>query len=347
MERLKAARLHEYNKPLRIEDVDYPRLEGRFDVIVRIAGAGVCHTDLHLVQGMWHELLQPKLPYTLGHENVGYIEEVAEGVEGLEKGDPVILHPAVTDGTCLACRAGEDMHCENLEFPGLNIDGGFAEFMRTSHRSVIKLPKDISREKLVEMAPLADAGITAYRAVKKAARTLYPGAYVAIVGVGGLGHIAVQLLKVMTPATVIALDVKEEKLKLAERLGADHVVDARRDPVKQVMELTRGRGVNVAMDFVGSQATVDYTPYLLGRMGRLIIVGYGGELRFPTIRVISSEVSFEGSLVGNYVELHELVTLALQGKVRVEVDIHKLDEINDVLERLEKGEVLGRAVLIP
>ena len=344
---MKAARLHEYNKPLRIDDVDYPKLEGRFNVIVRIAGAGVCHTDLHLVQGMWHEILKPQLPYTLGHENVGYIEEVAEGVEGLEKGDPVILHPAVTDGTCLACRAGEDMHCENLVFPGLNIDGGFAEFMRTSHRSVIKLPKDIEREKLIEMAPLADAGITAYRAVKKALRSLYPGSYAAVIGVGGLGHIAIQLLKAMSPTTVIAIDVKEEKLKLAEKLGADHVVDATRDPVGQVMDITKGRGVNVAFDFVGAQATLDYGPQLLSRMGRLIIVGYGGQLRFPSIRIIASEISFEGSLVGNYVELYELVTLALQGKVSVVVERHKLDEVNDVLERLERGEVLGRAVLTP
>ena len=344
---MRAARLHEYNKPLRIDEVDYPKLEGRFNVIVKVAGAGVCHTDLHLQQGMWHEILNPRLPYTLGHENVGYIEEVADGVEGLKKGDPVILHPAVTDGTCLACRAGEDMHCENLVFPGLNVDGGFAEYMRTSHRSVIKLPRDISRDKLVEMAPLADAGITAYRAVKKASKTLYPGSYVAVIGVGGLGHIAVQLLREMTTATIIAVDVKEEKLKLAEQLGADHVVDASRDPVGQIMDLTGGRGVNVALDFVGSQATMDYGPKLLGRMGRLIIVGYGGELRFPSIRIISTEISFEGSLVGNYVELYELVTLALQGKVRVIVEKHKLEEVNEVLERLERGEVLGRAVLTP
>lgn len=344
---MRAARLHEYNKPLRIDDVDYPRIEGRFNVIVRIAGAGVCHTDLHLIQGMWHELLKPKTPYTLGHENVGYIEEVGEGVEGLEKGDPVILHPAVTDGTCLACRSGEDMHCENLVFPGLNVDGGFAEFMRTSHRSVIKLPRGIEGERLVEMAPLADAGITAYRAVKKASKTLYPGSYVAVIGVGGLGHIAIQLLKALTPATVIALDVREEKLRLAEKLGADHVVDATRDPVGQVMELTKGKGVAVAMDFVGSQATIDYGPSLLGRMGRLIIVGYGGQIRFPTIRVIASEISFEGSLVGNYVELYELVTLALQGKVRVETEKYRLEEINHALEKLERGEVTGRAVIIP
>lgn len=344
---MKAARLFEYNKPLRIVDVGYPKIEDRYNVVVRVAGAGVCHTDLHLQQGMWHEILRPTLPYTLGHENVGYIEEVGEGVEGLEKGDPVILHPAMTDGTCPACRAGEDMHCENLIFPGLSVDGGFAEYMRTSSRSVVKLPRGIDREKLIDMAPLADAGITAYRAVRKASRTLTPGSYVAVIGVGGLGHIGVQLLKELTPAYIIALDVREDKLRLAEKLGAHHVVDASRDPVGQVMEITGGKGVNVAIDFVGSQATIDYGPNLLARTGRLIIVGYGGELRFPSIRIIATEISFEGSLVGNYTELTELVRLALDGKVSVATERHALDEVNEVLERLEKGEVLGRAVLVP
>jgi D-arabinose 1-dehydrogenase-like Zn-dependent alcohol dehydrogenase len=344
---LRAARLYEYNKPLRIEDVPYPKLEGPFDVIVRIAGAGVCHTDMHLIQGMWHEMLRPKLPYTLGHENTGYVEEVAPNVVGFEKGDPVILHPLITCGRCWACRSGEDMHCESGIFPGLFVDGGFAEYLRTGHRTLIKLPRDISRDKLVEMAPLADAGITAYRAVKKALRSLYPGSYVAVIGVGGLGHLAIQMLKALSQAYVVALDVREDKLELAAKLGADYVVNARRDPVGEVSKITGGRGVNVAIDFFGGQATLDYGLKLIGRMGRFIVVGYGGEIRFPSIRMIATEVSIEGSLVGSYIELRELVNLYLKGAVRVFIEKHPLEEVNHVLERLEKGEVQGRAVLIP
>lgn len=344
---MRAARLHSYGSPLRVEDVDYPRLEGRFDVIIRIAGAGVCHTDLHIVQGMWRDIAKPRLPYILGHENTGYVEEVAPGVVGFERGDPVILHPLITCGRCLACRSGEDMHCEDSLFPGLNVDGGFAEYMRTSHRSLIKLPRGLERSKLVEMAPLADAGITAYRAVKKALKTLYPGSYVAVIGVGGLGHLGIQMLRALSQASIIAIDVREDKLELASKLGADYVVDARRDPVAEVMKITGGRGVNVAIDFFGGQRTLDYGPKLLGRMGRLIIVGYGGELRFPSINIIASEVSFEGSLVGSYRELVELVNLYLRGSIRVIHEAHRLDEVNHVLEMLEKGEVRGRAVLAP
>jgi len=344
---LRAARLYEYNKPLRVEDVPYPKLEGPYDVIVRIAGAGVCHTDLHLVQGMWHDILNPKLPYTLGHENTGYVEEVAPHVVGFEKGDPVIMHPLITCGRCWACRMGEDMHCENGIFPGLWVDGGFAEFMRTGHRTLIKLPRDISRDKLIEMAPLADAGITAYRAVKKALRSLYPGSYVAVIGVGGLGHLAIQMLKALSQAYVIAVDVKDEKLELASKLGADYVVNARKDPVAQVMQITGGRGVNVAIDFFGGQPTLDYGPRLLGRMGRFIVVGYGGEIRFPSIRMIATEISIEGSLVGSYTELKELVNLYLKGAVKVHVERYPLEEVNHVLEKLERGEVMGRAVLTP
>ncbi|MEM1610826.1 MAG: NAD(P)-dependent alcohol dehydrogenase [Sulfolobales archaeon] len=344
---MRAARLHSYGSPLRIEEIEYPRIERPFDVIIRIAGAGVCHTDLHIIQGMWKDIARPKLPYILGHENTGYVEEVAPGVEGFEKGDPVILHPLITCGRCPACRAGEDMHCENSLFPGLNVDGGFAEFMRTSHRSLIKLPRDIDRSKLVEMAPLADAGITAYRAVKKALKSLFPGSYVAVIGVGGLGHLGIQMLRVLSQASIIAIDTRDDKLELASKLGADYIVNARRDPVAEVMKITGGRGVNVAIDFFGGQATLDYGPKLLGRMGRLIIVGYGGELRFPSINIIASEISFEGSLVGNYSELRELVNLYLRGSIRVIHEAHPLEDVNEVLERLEKGEVRGRAVLVP
>jgi len=343
---MKAARLHQYEKPLVIEDVERPQITSPQDVIVRIAGAGVCHTDLHLVEGVWRGILNVKLPYTLGHENVGYIEDVGDAGKaiGLKKGDPVIMHPVITDGTCPACRIGEDMHCENLVFPGLTTDGGFAEYMKTSYRSVIKLPGGIDP---VDLAPLADAGVTAYRAAKKAARTLSAGSYVVVIGVGGLGHIGIQSLKALTPATIIAVDIDERKLKLAKDLGAEYTVDARRDPVSEVMKITNNKGAQVVIDFVGNDTTLKYGPRLMSRAGRYIVVGYGGTLSVPAINMIFYEISFEGSLVGTYNELRELVTLAIQNKVKVVTSRYKLERVNEVLEMLKRGEILGRAVLTP
>ncbi|MCS7095124.1 MAG: NAD(P)-dependent alcohol dehydrogenase [Thaumarchaeota archaeon] len=340
---MKAARLFEYHKPLKVVEADYPKITRPDQVIVRIKGAGVCHTDLHIQEGMWHEKTNVRLPYTPGHENAGTIEEVGEGVEGFKKNDPVILHPAVTDGTCRACRAGEDMHCENLGFPGLDRDGGFAEFVVTSVRSLVRA----DGLDLTEIAPLADAGLTAIRAVKKAATNSYPGAFIGVVGVGGLGHIAIQLLRHMSNASIIAVDIVESKLKLAEQFGAHYVVDAKKDAVKSILEITKGKGVNAIIDFVGTQATHDTCYKSLRKGGKFVIVGYGGMINARSIDMIASELTVEGSLVGNYLELADLVELARQGKVRVVTNKYPLDRVNEVLESLKGGGLMGRAVLTP
>lgn len=336
---MKAARLFEHYKPLRIVEVDYPKLMRPDHVIVRIRGAGVCHTDLHVVEGVW----RVSLPVTLGHENAGTIEEMGEGVEGFKKNDPVVIHPAITDGVCRACRAGEDMYCENLEFSGMGRDGGFAEFMLTSARSLVKA----EGLDLVEAAPLADAGLTVIRAVKKASAGLYPGSFAAVIGVGGLGHIAIQLLKLMSTTHIIAVDVVENKLRLAEQLGADHVVNARNDPVKNIMEITRGKGVNVAIDLVGTQTTHDTCLRILRKGGKFIVVGYGGVINVRSADMIANEFTVEGSLVGNYIELQDLVELARQGKIKVITNRFKLDQVNEALDKLKTGEIIGRAVLTP
>jgi NAD+-dependent secondary alcohol dehydrogenase Adh1 len=342
---MKAARLFEYDSPLRVVDIDPPKLLDGNSVIVRVKGAGVCHTDLHIIEGVWREKVSPSLPLTLGHENAGVVEEVGEAVSGLfKKGDPVILHPRISCGFCRACRSGEDMHCESgFRFPGLTMDGGFAELMVTSARCLIRA----DGLDLAEIAPLADAGLTAMRAVKKAVPLAYPGAYVAVVGVGGVGHIAIQLLKHMTNANIIAIDVHPDKLKLAEQLKADYVVDAKKDAVNQVMEITKGKGVNVAIDFVGTKETHLNCFRMLRSAGKLVFVGYGGTLEIKSIDMIAGELTVEGSLVGNYIELVDLIELAKQGKVRVIVSKYKLEEVGEVLERLKKGEIVGRAVLLP
>ncbi len=217
---MKAGRLFEFNKPVRIVDVDDPKILEPWDVIVRIGGAGICRTDLHIQKEGEGKLA---LPYTLGHENSGWVEEVGPAVKDLSKGEPVILHPSATCGFCRACREGNDMYCANRRSPGLDgtTNGGYAELLRISARSVIKLPKGTDP---VPLAPFADAGITAYHAVKKISSLVTPMSSIAVIGIGGLGHFAVQLLNVMTNAKVIGLDIAEDRLKFAKSMGADEVV---------------------------------------------------------------------------------------------------------------------------
>jgi len=340
---MRAARLFAYDKPLKVVDVGAPRLKNPMDVLVRVTGAGVCHTDLHIVEGVWREKVQVSLPYTLGHENAGVIEDVGDGVTAFKEGDKVILHPVRTDGLCRACRIGEEMHCENLVFPGITADGGFAEYLVTSERSLVNI-HDLKPE---DVAPLADAGLTAIRAVKKAASRTTSGSHVVVQGIGGLGHISLQLLRCMTNTVITAMDVAESKLRLAEKLGAHHVVDARKDPVKQVMAITQKKGAEVVIDLVGNDQTLANGMKMLRKGGSLIIVGYGGSLNLKAIDMIFAEVSVLGSLVGNWDELRELIELTRQGKVRVITRKGKLDEVNDFLEQLKKGTLEGRGVVIP
>src|SRR6266480_7140708 len=200
---MKSARLHAYHEALALDQIDEPRAVGPLDVVVRIGAAGLCRTDLHIQEGQWAEKSGVKLPYTLGHENAGWVHAIGSAVSNVAVGDTVIVHPLITCGLCRACRAGNDMHCSNSAFPGISVDGGMANFLKTSARAVVKLepslhPKDI--------AALADAGLTAYHAVKKASAQLYPGTKVVVIGAGGLGHIGVQCLKALTPAEIIVVD---------------------------------------------------------------------------------------------------------------------------------------------
>src|SRR5882724_6748407 len=242
---MKAAVLHRYDETLSAkefvsyEDVVDPRLENPTDVIVRIGGAGVCRTDLHIVEGIWREKANVNLPYIMGHENAGWIEALGKGVTDLKVGDPVICHPLVTSGHCLACRRGNDMHALDSAFPGINANGGYAQYLLTGQRSLIKLPKSLAPK---DVAPYTDAGLTAYRAAKKASRHLLPGEYVAVIGAGGLGHIGIQVLAELCAAEIIVIDRAAKSLDLAKECGAHHVVKADGNEVEAVLALTSGRG---------------------------------------------------------------------------------------------------------
>src|ERR1700693_1249047 len=214
---MQAVRLHHYEERPVVEEVTEPKITGPLDVIVRIGGAGLCRTDLHIIEGQWAEITGITLPYTLGHENAGWVHEIGSAVSNVAVGDTVIVHPLITCGLCRACRAGNDMHCINSAFPGISVDGGMANFLKTSARAVVKLnpslqPKDI--------AALADAGLTAYHAVKKTIPLLYPGTKAVVIGAGGLGHIGIQCLKALTPTEIIVVDRSPAALDLTRSWGA-------------------------------------------------------------------------------------------------------------------------------
>src|ERR1700733_13709553 len=235
---MKAVRLHAFNQSPQIDDVPEPKITHPLDVIVKIGGAGVCRTDLHIIDGQWDAAMHTPLPYTLGHENAGWVHEVGPGVTNVAPGDTVILHPTTTCGLCHACRAGDDMHCINSTFPGLSTDGGMAEYLLTSARACVKLDPQTRPQ---DVAALADAGITAYHAVRKAIPLLYPGTTCVVIGAGGLGHIGIQCLAALTATRIIVVDRNPDALKLAKDLGADVTVVADGSHVDAVKDLTNGK----------------------------------------------------------------------------------------------------------
>ena len=341
---MKAVRLHGYHQQPVVEEVPEPTITSPLDVIVMIGGAGVCRTDLHIIEGQWAQAMAPALPYTIGHENAGWVHAVGPAVTNVAVGDTVILHPTPTCGLCRACRAGSDMHCANNSFPGLSHDGGMAEYLLTSARACVKLdpatqPKDV--------AALADAGITAYHAVRKAIPLLYPGTTCVLIGAGGLGHIGIQCLAALTATRIVVVDRKPDALKLAEQLGADHVVVANGSHVETVRELTGGAGADVVLDFVAEQGAENEGFAMTGNAGSYFVVGYGGQLEVPTLDIISTERNIVGNIVGTYNELAELMVLAQTGRVTLHTSTYPLDAAAEALADLEAGRVRGRAILVP
>jgi NAD+-dependent secondary alcohol dehydrogenase Adh1 len=341
---MKAARLHTYHDALRLDDVDEPRVDGPLDVIVRIGAAGLCRTDLHIQEGQWAEKSGVVLPYTPGHENAGWVQEVGSAVTNLERGDTVIVHPFISCGLCGPCRQGNDMHCLNGSFPGINRDGGFADLLKTSARSVVKLETSLQPK---DIAALADAGLTAIHAVKKAIPVLGPGTRVVVIGAGGLGHIGIQCLKALTPAEIIVVDPSERALALAGELGADHTVKADGTQRDTVAEITDGYGAEAIIDFVGEKGAIEDGIAMVRNAGFYYVIGYGENIDIPTIDVISREISFIGNLVGTYNDLHELMTLTAQGKVSLHTTTYPLEAINDAMADLDGGRLQGRGILIP
>jgi propanol-preferring alcohol dehydrogenase len=338
---MRAARLHGIGKPLQIDDVPVPEVSGD-EVLIRIAGAGVCHTDVHVRSGDFPLPSETDWPLTLGHENAGYVEAVGPEVSGLAKGDAVMVWGARGCGQCRHCRGGDEPVCDITLWIG---GGGYAEYM---HLPSSRFAVCLNGVDPVEAAPLADAGLTPYRAIKRALPHLYPGGAAVLIGIGGLGHLAIQILRALSPGTqILALDVNEDRLALAKELGADHAIDARGDALGEIGRLTSGDGASAVIDLVGTEATLGTATAAVARRGLVVQVGIGGGTLPLSFFSMRPEALITTSFWGSYSDLEELLGLAEQGRVRARVTRYELEEVNDVLDMLEHGGVSGRAVLVP
>lgn len=338
---MKATRFIEVGQPIQLVDLPDPDV-GPTDVLVRIAGAGVCHSDLHVIDG---EVGVRQKPITLGHENAGIVERVGSLVTEVKPGDGVAVFGAWGCGVCALCEQGEENLCQKPIYPGVMVDGGWAEKLLVPHpRNLVKL----NGLDPVIAAPLTDAALTPYRAVRKALARLGPGRTLAIIGVGGLGHMALQIARALTPATqVIAIDVSDAKLAMAKELGADRCVNAKSDVGAAVKAATGGAGADAVIDFVGNDATLANAVASVAIAGKLVVVGIaGGTLPFSFWK-IPLECEVTTSIWGNRRELKEVLELARRGLITPHIERQPLSAINEVIARLHAGDVRGRVVLTP
>jgi NAD+-dependent secondary alcohol dehydrogenase Adh1 len=312
-------------------------------VLIKIEGAGVCATDLHAIDGEM-EPAGVTLPLVLGHENAGRVAAVGNLVSTVAVGDPVLVFPPYSCGLCVACRRGIDMHCDKHQFTGLTVDGGFAEYVVVSERSVVKLPSGTDP---VEVAPYADAGVTAYHAIRRVAHLAVPGATAVVIGIGGVGHVGLQLLRELgSGALMVAVDPNPLRRALAASLNADAVLDSV-EVVDAVRDLTDGRGADLVIDFVGTQQTHEDATGMLAKGGTYSIVGFGGIVTVPSGAMVGNEQAIVANLVGTWVDLWEVMQLHARGKLTLKTETHRLEDVNDVLAKLREGEITGRAVLTP
>jgi propanol-preferring alcohol dehydrogenase len=289
-----------------------------------------------------------------GHESAGWIEEMGDTVpEGLfEKGDLVAVFGGWGCGVCSFCKRGDEQLCGAGRWPGLSsYDGGFAEYILVpSYRFLIK-PGKKGRLLPQELAPLTDAGLTPYRAIKKVRHLLTPGTNIAVVGIGGLGAYAIQYARLLGPnSTVIAIDRQSKRLRLAENFGADRVIDSAssKNIRDEIFELTEGRGVDAVIDTVGAENTTSDSIRILAKGGTLVVIGlFGSQIKIPLLPAVMNEYQAQGSLWGSYNELKEVIELAAQRKIKHACQSFSLKEINNVIEMLRTGQIIGRAVIIP
>jgi len=323
---------------------------GPGQVVVRVGGAGACHSDLHLLHDFEEGMMPFELPFTLGHENAGWVHAIGAGVTGIEVGQPVAVYGAWGCGLCGRCRQGMENYCDNAAaMPamggGLGADGGMAEYLLVPSARLLVPLGDLEP---VDAAPLTDAGLTPYHAIARSRHLLVPGSTAVVIGAGGgLGHLATQILAATSPAEVVAVDSSPEGLELAASVGAGHAVISGPDAATEIAEITRGRGADLVLDFVGVDATLALAAASSRTLGHVTLVGIGGGTHPFNFFSQPYEVSFATTYWGSILELMELLALAEEGKVAAHIERVGLDEAAAAYDRLAAGEVHGRAVVVP
>ena len=351
---MKAARIVNVNEPLQLQELQTPKPRGS-QILVKVQSVGVCHSDVHVWEGYYEGIGgQPlkttdrgvKYPLTPGHEIAGIVDSIGEQVEGFSKNEKVLVYPWIGEGMCPACRIGEENLCDKPRSLGIYNDGGYAEYVLVpDYKYLVKIGDDIDTD---ISAPLSCAGLTAYGAVKNA--NLKPDDNVVIVGTGGLGLMAIQLVRALTAARIIAMDIDDKKLQVAKKEGADIVVNLKNeDYTKVVMELTNKLGVDAVIDFVNSTKSVEDYMQILRRRAKIVLVGlFGGELRLSLVSIPTRAYKIIGSYTGSLQDLIELVSLAKRGVVKPVVSNRfKLDQAGEALQMLKDGKIIGRGVLNP
>lgn len=334
---MKAAVVNEFKEKLEVKQVPKPTLEYG-EILVKIEACGVCHTDLHAAHGDWP--VKPKLPLIPGHEGVGIVEEIGEGVKSLKVGDRVGIPWLFSAcGECEYCLSGRETLCPDQQNGGYSVDGGYAEYCKAPADYVARIPEGLDP---VEIAPILCAGVTTYKALKVSEAK--PGDWVAIYGIGGLGHIALQYAKAMG-FNVIAVDIQDEKLELASSLGADLTVNGMNvDPAAAIKE--KVGGVQAAISVAVTKKAFEQAYQSVKRGGTLVVVGLpNAELPIPIFDTVLNGVSVKGSIVGTRKDMQEALDFAARGKVRSQIEAVPLDEINDVFDKMEAGKINGRIVL--
>jgi alcohol dehydrogenase, propanol-preferring len=344
---MKAFQLTHWGKPAELREAAIPEPKPG-EVVLKIAGAGACHSDLHLMD--WPEGQLPwKLPFTLGHENAGWVAKVGPGVTSVREGDAVLVYGPWGCGRCRPCRLGRENYCERaseivVAGGGLGLDGGMAEYMLVPSARFLVALGDLDP---VRAAPLADAALTPYHAIATSRDRLHPGSTAVVIGAGGLGQMAIQLLRATTGSRIVAVDTDDGKLAVARSLGADLCVHSRPEAVTAIRRATSGVGADVVLDMVGADATLALGAKSLRAEGRMVIIG----LQLGTLPVNFFALPYGAEIATSYwgtvTELVELVDLARADRIRLEVETFPLDQAAMVYDRLRRSEIRGRAVIVP
>lgn len=358
---MKAARIVEPNKPLQIFELENPKPSGN-EVIVKVKSVGVCHSDLHLWEGGYDlgdgTFLKVtdrgvKYPVTPGHEIVGTVSEIGKTVKGISVGQDVLVYPWLGCGQCPACKVGNENLCDTPKSIGLFQDGGYAENVKVPH---YKYLAKISGIDLDAATSLACSGLTAYTAVKKA--NVNSPEFIVIIGAGGLGLMGIQIAKAITKAKIICVDLDDNKLDTAKKMGADYVVNSNvigsvtagsGNAAQKIISLCNGKGADSVIDFVNAPQTAKTGITVLRKRGNLVLVGlFGGSLEISLVTIPLKAMTIQGAYTGNYADMVELIKLAKKGVIKPVISKrYSIDEANEALENLKARKIIGRAVINP